>query len=305
MSGRAPGSEPLEYIKKNSMKAIIKHYKYLLFVTQLLLIGSVCNGQIDTIKTNLVIVENLEISKWHFTDTLVQKLIENDVYLNWKEIKILDQVYPKYINTITLKASEGKVLIVDSTGKQVNSISKKKINKQLNELVLQIGKSDSAYLNYNWESDPMEQYELDSIWFKNEIINIWDKYRKSEKIILDKNQIEIASKELLNYNSLVRILRTPSNWNRNESILVDFQVIYEFDTLHIQATSYFAFSLPWYYFNNQTRLANSNISKSVGNILFLIKRDSGNIDRMLGVNFEWLMIDDIYNRYLKEKLNVL
>ena len=281
----------------------IKQFKYLVFIAQSIFIGSFCNGQNHA--SNIAFEVNYGASEWYFNDTLIQYLIKNDGYQNWKEIKIIDQVFPKYVNTITLKTSESKVQIVDSTGNQINSISKKKINKQLNELIMQIWRSDSTYLNYNSESDPMEQYQLDSIWYKKEIIDIWDKYRQSEKINLDNDQIEIATKELLNYKALERILRTTTNWKKNESIMVDVQVIYEFDTLHIQATSYFSYSLPWYYFNNQTWLSNSNISKSVGNILTLTKQESGNTNRLLGVNLEWLLIDDIYNTYLKEKLNVL
>ena len=53
--------------------------------------------------------------------------------------------------------------------------------------------------------------------------------------------------------------------------------------------------------NNQTKLYNSKISRLVGELLKTSRQESNNIDRLLGSNFEMIFMEDIYNRYLKEK----
>jgi hypothetical protein len=280
----------------------MNNYLKYLFVTFLLFNG-IATAQDDTIHSNTIDINNDE-PEWYFTDTLIDQLLKSRVYENWTKIVLVDQVYPNYLTTITFEPKNGKVRITDTIGMTVASISKKKIDKLLLDLYQEINQSDSIYIQAYWPDDPLNQYELDSIWYKENVLSIWDKYRNSYSIVLDSSQLKNSQSLLLDYNSMYRTLKTPNNWNPNQQIMVDVKIAYPFDTLHIQATSYFVYALPWYYFNNQTRLSNSNISQLIGRFLKITKQKSDNLDRLLGTNFEMLLMDDIYNRYLKKKINV-
>lgn len=217
---------------------------------------------------------------------------------------MVDQVYPEYLQIISFEPEKRRVKIIDLTGTKISSISKKKIDKLIFDLSQEIDESDSIYINANWHDDPLNQYKLDSIWYKENVLSIWDRYINSFSIELDSIQYKNSQSMLLDYNSMYRTLKTPNNWNPNEQIMVDVKIFYPFDTLHIQANSYLVYALPWYYFNNKTRLSNSNISKLIARLLEITKKKSDNLDRLSGTNFEMLFIDDIYNSYLKKKIYV-
>lgn len=279
---------------KNSLK--------YLFITFLLFSGSV-TAQDDTIRSNSIAI-NYDEPEWYFTDTLIGQLNRHGAYKKWTKIILTDQVYPNYLRTITFEPKNRRIRIIDSTGNKLGSISKKKIDKLILNLAQEIEKSDSIFINDNWPDDPLNQYGLDSVWYKENIISIWEKYRNTYSITLDSSLLKTAQLYLLDYKSMYRTLKIPNNWNSNEQIMVDVKIAYPFDTLHIQATSYFVYALPWNYFNNQTRLSNSNISKLIGQLLNITKQESDNLDRLSGTNFEMLLMDDIYNRYLNKKITV-
>ena len=276
------------------------NFKYLfvlfLFITKFSL------AQQDT--TISILNENTGEPEPFFKVTVVDQLLRNQTYKYWTTIILVDQVYPNYLQTIKFEPEKRRVRIIDSTGTKGASISKKKIDNLILDLSKEIDKSDSIYINAHWPDDPLNQYGLDSVWYMENVLSLWDNYRKSNSIELDSTQLKNSKSMLLDYSSMYRTLKTPNNWNPNEQIMVDVKIAYPFDTLHIQATSYFVYALPWYYFNNQTRLSNSNISQLIGRLLKITKQKSDNIDRLAGMNFEMLLMDDIYNRYLKKKINV-
>lgn len=280
----------------------MNHIKYLLSVILSLLFGAICTAQNDT-TVSTVLETNLDEPEWYFTDTLISRLNKGKSYKEWNQITVVDQVYPEYLRTFCFLACKRRVKIIDTAGNKLSSFSKRKMDKIILDLVAQIEISDSVYLKDQWPNDPLNQYHLDSSWYKENIAEIWIEYQKFHSLELDSAQIHSSMTELLNYQELYRTLKTPSNWNPDESIMIDLKIEYPFDTLHIQATSYFVYGLPWYYFNNRTRLSNYQVSKLVGALLKLTKQESKNKDRLLGVNFEMILMDDIYNRYLKEKIN--
>jgi hypothetical protein len=281
----------------------MKNYLKYLFVS-FLLFSDVVNAQDDTTQSTSIILVYYDQPEWYFTDTLVSQLSRVGAHKKWTKITFLDQVYPKYLNTISFVQNKKRVDIVDSSGIKMKTVSKKKVDELLLNLVHEIKKSDSIYVKRPGVRDPLSQYNLDSVWYKDKILSVWEKYRKAHSIHLDSSQLTCSQTALLDYQSMYRTLQFPNNWNPNEGIVVDVKIEYPSDTLHIQATSYFAYSLPWYYFNNQTRLSNSGISISIGRLLRIANRKSGNLDRLMGTNFEMLLMDDIYNRYLKKKINV-
>jgi len=274
-------------------------FKYLLVL--FLLISRLCTAQQDTTTSKLV--ENTGEAEPFFKDTLVDQLLRSQTYKYWTKIILVDHVYPNYLQTITFEPEKRRVRIIDSTGTKVASISKKKIDKLILDLSKEIDESDSIYIKALWPDDPLNKYELDSVWYKENVLSLWDKYRNSYSIELDSAQLKNSQFMLLDYNSIYRTLNTPNNWNPNEQIMVDVKIAYPFDTLHLQATSYFVYALPWYYFNNQTRLSNSNISKLIAQLLKITKQKSDNLDRLSGTNFEMLLMDDVYNRYLKNNMH--
>lgn len=279
------------------------NFYFLLFIFSS--ISFVSNAQNDSSTINFSIIDIPDNQpNWSFTDTSIQYLNKNNNFTKWKQIEILDQLYPKYLNRYTLISKKRQIQILDSTDTKIKSISKRKINKLLSKLVEQIKYSDSMYLNYHRNSYNLEQFNLDSIWYKKEISKIWNEYRLKNNITLDNIQLNKAESLLLNPSEeLKRIIRFPNNWNINESSLIDLKINYGFATIEIQATSYFPFMQPWHYFNNKTILENSNISLLVGDLLILIGIPTDNISRVKGQNFNLLLMDDIYNRYLKNKIN--
>lgn len=287
----------LPKIRKNIMDPKVKSIKYLLTVFLLTTFNIFCNAQNDTISKS-IISTNLNEPKWSFSDTLISQLNKNETYKNWSRIIFVDEVSPKYLRTTSIVSIKRRVNIVDTAGTKLDAISKRKIDQLLFKLVKEVAKSDSNYFKGYLLTDPLNQYELDSVWYKENIISIWNSYSASKSIKLDSTQIKIASRALLNYKELDQILRFPNNWNPDESVMIDLKIEYPFDTLHLQAAS--AFALPWYYFNNQTRLSNSKISQLVGELLGLTQQESNNLNRLSGRNFEMLLMEDIYKRYLKK-----
>lgn len=276
--------------------------KYLLVLISMLYLRIPAHAQDDTVNS-VAIAPYAEKKEWHFTDTLIHQLTLNNLYTGWSRITLIDQIYPGYLNEYTFVPKKGKVEILDATRSKIKSIRKSEIDLLIKQLVLQINLSDSAYLNPAWPLDPLTQFQLDSSWYKREISGIWNAYRIANNLNLDGKQTEAASKALLDYNAVWPILNQPSNWNESESVMIDLHIAYDFDTLHVQATSYFPYALPWYYFNNQTRLHDCMISKTIGEILLIANPTSKNVNRLRGVDFKMALMDDIYKRYLINKIH--
>lgn len=237
-----------------------------------------------------------------YPDTLIRYLDRSNHSENWGEIVITDQLYPDYLGTITFCPKKRKVLIFDSDDKKIAKTSKKKINNYLNGLISQINLSDSLYVLGRNNRDPLTQFGLDSNWYKSKILDLWSEYRIINSIELDQNQLEKTNKALMDYSKLHRILKFPNNWKKDTQAMIDLKIDYGFDTLHIQATSYFPYMLQWYYFNNQSRLANHEISLFISELVAKPKNKSPNLDRIRGVNFETSLMDDIYKRYLLKEV---
>lgn len=263
--------------------------------------NSFAQEELDSSNFSLSISENRE-EEWNYPDSLTKILSVGNRYSEWSKIEITDLSYPTYLNRYSLISAKNKSTLMDSTNNRISNIRKRKINIIIEGLIEQVYVTDSMCLYGIRAQDPLTQFGLDSNWYKSRILDLWDKYRYKKSIELSVEQLEKTNMALLQYSRLNRILKFPNNWNKDESVMVDIKIIYDFDTLHIQATSYFPYMLEWYYFNNKTRLANYEISKLIGELIRLTKMDSDNLTRLKGTNFELCLMDDIYKRYLLKEV---
>ena len=215
----------------------MKNYLKYLFVPFLLLSDLVI-AQDDTIQSTSIILVDYDQPVWYFTDTLVSQLSRVGAHKTWTKITLVDHVYPKYLNAVSFVQDKRRVVIVDSSGIKMKTVSKKKVDKLLLNLVHEIKKSDSICVKAPWVRDPLNQYNLDSVWYKNKILSIWEKYRKAHSINLDSGQLTYSRTALLDYQSMYRTLRFPNNWNPDEQIMVDVKIEYPSDN-----TSYSGYKL--------------------------------------------------------------
>ena len=255
----------------------------------------------DSVDVIFSISESIEEEPF-YPDSLTKILIRVSHSLDWRKIEITDQLFPKYLNRYSFISEKNKVIILDSTDRKIRCVRKRKLDVTIKAIIKQIHITDSMYLYGIHPQDPLTQYGLDSNWYKSNILDLWTNYQHKNSIELTPEQLEKTKISLMNYSRVHRILKFPNNWNKNESPMIDIKIIYDFDTLHFQATSYFPYMLEWYYFNNKTRLANHNISILAGKLLTKTKIKSDNINRLMGVNFESSLMDDIYKRYLLKEV---
>lgn len=188
--------------------------------------------------------------------------------------------------------------MLDSLNQKIGRIKKAQFNDLISKLVHHMHISDSLVTRGVRMRDPLTQFGLDSNWYKSHIVELWDDYRITNAIELNATELEKSKAALLHIKSVHRNIKFPNNWNVKKQPVVDVKIMYDFDTLRIQATSYFPYMLSWYYFNNKTRLADSEISVLIYEMLRSAKIESENTIRLSGVNFEACLIDDLYKRYL-------
>jgi hypothetical protein len=255
----------------------------------------------DSSVSVLSISENIE-EEWFAPDSLTKILIRNHLCSDWRKIQIIDHLSPKYLNRYSFISKKNRIIILDSSDVKIRSVRKRKFDATINALINQVHISDSMYLYGIRTQDPLTQFGLDSNWYKSRILDLWSDYQNENSIELNPEQLEKTKVALMKYSRLNRILRFPNNWDKNESPMIDVNIIYDFGSLHFQATSYFPYMLDWYYFNNKTRLSNHKISILVAELLNNTKIKSDNINRLMGVNFESSLMDDIYKRFLLKEV---
>src|SRR5690606_23956720 len=137
-------------------------------------------------------------------------------------------------------------------------------------------------------------------WYFKNFKKLWKNYTRVEDMKVSRKENKVALKLLSDYKSVDKQIRSMRGTKYDIHPMVDLTIHSKKDTLHIQATSHFPYMITWYDFETQYYILSSDISINVAE-LFQFNNES-NRDRLLGANFEFVLMDEIYKNYLKPKL---
>ena len=149
--------------------------------------------------------------------------------------------------------------------------------------------------------DPLLIFGKDSLWLMNNAEKLWDEYggknkHKSKKID------SIAIKAIKDYQKVKKIVWSlqGSYWT-DDYPFIQISIITRQDTLFISSDGQYPFMMPWAV--NKKSIYNHKIPTIIGKIL--PNSIKTNKPRLMGVNFNYYLIKNIYWRYIKNKVEFI
>lgn len=218
--------------------------------------------------------------------------IEYDKFKDWDEIHIVDAYggWSFFNNEFKIEKKSLALLDINSNDTIIKRVDERSINKLLNSLT-----TNKEVIN-----DPLKIFGKDSSWFLANADSIWLNYRSQKGLsnIFD----SVALIRIKDY----KIVKNVAWRLRHKSWTDDYpytrvSIVKGGDTLSIYSIGQYPYMMPWNV--GGVPVYNSNIPIVIGNLL--PDSISSNKNRLLGKDFNYFLIDKIYNWYIKDDMELL
>lgn len=210
---------------------------------------------------------------------------------SWDKIILVDSYggWSHFLNEFEIKKIDNELFLINR-----NNVTLNKINQSLLDTLFNSLKTK----NETFE-DPLKIFGKDSIWLINNAESLWISYLTKD----EPNEIDsLAISVIKDYQKVKRLV-----WSIQGSVWTDdypftsISLIKNKDTLTIKSSGQYPFMMPWSI--GEKLIYNSGIPMAIAEIL----PDSikSNKSRLEGDKFNYVLIDKVYNSFIKEYRNYM